>query len=78
MPKGNKIFMHSDKNIIFPCTSCDYTSTSELGLKLHYRKSHNINSRLKNIKDCAYCRICGQFPSAFGLRKHILLKHKMC
>ena len=72
MPKGRKLIFKGFGETTFPCTICDYCSTSVIGLKLHMSNVHNVEGRLKEIKDQPKCFICSYTSNISGMRKHML------
>ena len=50
------------------CTNCDYESTSEQGLKVHFARKHTANK----LESSSTCELCDKkFDSAEKLKRHV-------
>ena len=60
-----------EKHRIFKCDTCDFTSSSEVGLKIHKTKSH-IKIDLEDNEERLECGQCDlTFKTRIDLRYHI-------
>ena len=56
------------KRKIFKCTSCDYESSSQQGLKIHIARKHTVNK----LETSSICELCDKkFETADKLQKHM-------
>ena len=62
-------------NEYFSCTKCIYQDKDEEELKMHIRKEHSVDTKIKNYA----CNVCGErFEVRWDLMAHKKIEHPLC